>query len=100
MEMRYLFLNVSLSTRINGWKMNEDRTGLAGCVSLSRSMVFSRRFEGVSELPGNLLYGQEDPPDPLGVGAYKDVLDVFWMNAFWKAKAFILKPMKAASWLG
>ncbi|KAF2557208.1 hypothetical protein F2Q68_00014669 [Brassica cretica] len=66
--------------RINGWKMNEDRTGLAGCVSLSRSMVFSRRFEGVSELPGNLLYGQEDPPDPLGVGAYKDVLDVFWMN--------------------
>ncbi|KAF3552807.1 hypothetical protein F2Q69_00015448 [Brassica cretica] len=29
---------VPLSTRIDGWKMNEDGTGLAGFVSLSRSI--------------------------------------------------------------
>ncbi|WZZ51520.1 hypothetical protein YC2023_051627 [Brassica napus] len=29
---------ISLSTRIDGWKMNEDGTGFAGCVSLSRSI--------------------------------------------------------------
>ena len=29
---------VLLSTRIDGWKMNEDGTGIAGCVSLSKSV--------------------------------------------------------------
>ncbi|KAF3572756.1 hypothetical protein F2Q69_00061427 [Brassica cretica] len=54
----------------------------------------------------------ENPPDALGAGASKDVLDVLWMDdmitwlpkkglvraklkgrAFWKSKTFILKSM-------
>ncbi|KAF2559363.1 hypothetical protein F2Q68_00014671 [Brassica cretica] len=88
------------------WRLNDENIGQ---MNVDGVLLVSGRFEGVSELPVNLLYGlqvevNKDPPDPLGVGTSKNVLDVFWMDdmiswlqkkclAFLKSKTFILNPM-------
>ncbi|KAF3498269.1 hypothetical protein DY000_02055723 [Brassica cretica] len=94
------------SDRIVGGNGLMDATKIYGRGSLI--------IQGVSELPGNFLCLEvnENPSDPLGAGASKDILDVFWMDdmitwlpkkglvraklrgrAFWKSKTFILKSM-------
>ncbi|KAF2549064.1 hypothetical protein F2Q70_00021206 [Brassica cretica] len=64
------------------WRLNDENIGQ---MNVDGVLLVSGRFERVSELPGNLLYGlqvevNQDPPDPLGVGTSKNVLDVFWMD--------------------
>ncbi|KAF2589865.1 hypothetical protein F2Q70_00040598 [Brassica cretica] len=97
-----------LADRIVGGNGLMDATKIYGRGSLISQMVFSLYLDGFR----GQVEVNENPPDPLGVGASKDVLDVFWMDdmitwlpkkglvraklkgrAFWKSKTFILKSM-------
>ncbi|KAF2558407.1 hypothetical protein F2Q68_00015165 [Brassica cretica] len=63
------------------WRLNDENLGQ---MNVDGVLLVSGRFEGPLEfeclrLQIRQVEVNENPPDPLGAGASKEVLDVFWM---------------------